>query len=96
MFPPSSASQAFSSEHILASSDDIGRDALRFLVVRIQLLLRVFPKCDQEYESIVKDEGSGPRLKMAARLRLLERKILTAALDTLQGRLAGTATESTQ
>lgn len=90
------ASQEFSSEHILAASDDNGRDALRFLVVRIQLLLRAFPKSDQEYENIVNDEAASTRLKMGARLRLLERKVLTAVLEALQRTLASTAPDSSQ
>ncbi|XP_077493635.1 SET domain containing 3 [Amblyomma americanum] len=82
------ASQAttFNTEHILRSSDDNAREALNFLVVRIQILLRAFPKSDQEYESIIKDGASNARLKMAARLRLLERKILASILETFESR----------
>lgn len=79
------ASQAasFTDEHIMIATDDNARDALNFLIVRIQLLLRAFPKSDQEYENIIGDDGSNGRLKMAAQLRLLERKILVAVLETL-------------
>lgn len=76
----------FNAEHILRSNDDNARDALNFLIVRIQLLLRAFPKSEQEYESIVKDGASNARLKLAARLRLLERKILASVLETLGNR----------
>lgn len=73
----------FTDEHIMRASDDNAREALNFLIVRIQLLLRAFPRSDQEYESIVSDKGSNARIKMASQLRLLERKILAAVLETL-------------
>lgn len=73
----------FTDEHIMRATDDNAREALNFLIVRIQLLLRAFPRSDQEYESIVSDKGSNARIKMASQLRLLERKILAAVLETL-------------
>lgn len=80
------ASQAasFTDEHIMVATDDNARQALNFLVVRIQLLLRAFPKSEQEYEKIVGDEGSNGRIKMAAQLRLLELRILATVLETLK------------
>uniref|UniRef100_G3MTS6 protein-histidine N-methyltransferase n=1 Tax=Amblyomma maculatum TaxID=34609 RepID=G3MTS6_AMBMU len=75
--------EAFSAEHILTSSDSNARDALTFLVVRIELLLKAFPKSDEEYEDIIKDGASNARVKMAARLRLLESKVLASVLETL-------------
>ncbi|XP_065309633.1 actin-histidine N-methyltransferase [Dermacentor albipictus] len=73
----------FTDEHIMGATDDNAQQALNFLIVRIQLLLRAFPKSDQEYENIINDKGSNARLKMASQLRLLERKILTIVLETL-------------
>uniref|UniRef100_A0A147BP83 protein-histidine N-methyltransferase n=1 Tax=Ixodes ricinus TaxID=34613 RepID=A0A147BP83_IXORI len=75
---------ALPTDHVLTASDGNARDAAAFLATRIELLLRAFPKTAEEYEQIVNAVDASARAKMAASLRLSERKLLGSVLETVR------------
>ncbi|KAM7282047.1 actin-histidine N-methyltransferase [Ixodes scapularis] len=75
---------ALPTDHVLTASDGNARDAAAFLATRIELLLRAFPKTAEEYEQIVNAVDTTARAKMAASLRLSERKLLGSVLEAVR------------
>ncbi|CAN7937540.1 unnamed protein product [Ixodes hexagonus] len=71
-------------DHILTASDGNARDAAAFLATRIELLLRAFPKTAEEYEQITTSVDASAPAKMAASLRLSERKLLGSVLEAVR------------
>lgn len=70
--------------HILSASDSGARDAVTFLATRIELLLKAFPKSEQEYETIASAPDSSVPAKMASTLRVLERRLLASVLEVIR------------
>lgn len=70
-------------ENIQDASDENAKIALRFLRTRIELLLRAFPRTEEEYLAIVNSTTAAPGSRTAALYRLEERKILLSSQEML-------------